>query len=263
MSFYSLKVRGQAQGQNITNTFYYRDEDFSIAAWVADPYSRARALALSWFVGFCLDVDGPLGFTQAAWLEGLPTSYTLTDISVAVKSEGVGFPMETAAPVIIPFSGVTGKHAGAMDGPDRVAVISFGMAYQPASSGLYQPRRRNIRFGPLTSDLLLDNGQIESGMQSLLNNLATKLAAPLTGNTTTFSTDPQVAAVAAVIADTLAIGPAQVLLDIDNVTFVPQGYGQTKVGGVVTLEGYARVVSGAVAPYCSALKSRRTPPHGN
>lgn len=263
MSFYSLKVRGQSMGQAITNTFYYRDEDFSIAAWVADPYSRARGLALAWFTQFCLDIDGPLGFSTPAWTTLLPNTYSLTDISVQVRSEGIGFPMETAAPVVVPFSGIVGAINDTMDGPDRVAILSFGMQYQPATAGLYQPRRRNVRFGPITSVNVNNDGSIQGAMKSGLDNLATKLASNLSGNTTTFDSNPQVAAIAALLADTLAIGPAQVLADIDNVTFVPQGYGERRVAGVVDIVGYAKVVSGSCAPYVSSLKSRRTPPRGN
>lgn len=264
MSYYRLDVQGLASGQQVQNTFYYRDKDLSLATWIASPYARAAALVGAWYQSFVHDSDGPLPTDGNYWCQQLHNSYQLTGFSCSVRGEGVGFPIETASPFVFgvnpPLSGQAG---GDTDGPDAVAIIAFGLAAGPVTSGFYQPRRRRIFQGPIGSTWIGNDGKLANDFKASNDALAAKLANEIVGNSTRYSGNLLLQALLENLTELIAIGPAQILIDLDNIRFEPMGYGRGKWLGVLDVEGYAKVQTGITRPYISRLRSRRTPPNGN
>jgi len=131
------------------------------------------------------------------------------------------------------------------------------------TSGVYQPRRRRIFYGPVGSLWIGNDGKLANDFKASCDSLAQKLAGPITGNATRYTDNVVLQALLEQMTDLVAIGAAQILLDIDNITFEPMAYGKGTWLGALDVEGYSKVQSGIARPYASRLRSRRTPPAGN
>jgi hypothetical protein len=276
MSHYHVTVKGVcANGQQTANHLYYKD-GFNLAAvaqWLSSPYNRCRALAFAVISKFFTDPDGFLPLADALWSGLLDDGWHLTGIAVSSFSSGLGFPPETAAPIEIVPAGAntfTGHIAEGVDGYDAVAVISFGLTYQPVTEGVYQPKRHNVRIGPISSAMIEDGGalsqNIVAALQPLADALATTLTMPLI---TEFTEIPWVLAYLEQVQDITDVTPGDILTDFADLSFDPVAYGRkllvpaTPLTPAVYLDGYSAVNSAAVRPYASRLKSRRVGPQGN
>lgn len=263
MSFYRVDIRGLAGSQQVQNTLWFQDVP-GLLTLLSSPYARAAALVGAVHNAFLLDSDGIFPTDNAWWLHCLSSQYKLTGYSVSVRGGGLGFPEETAAPVEFAApDGFVGKQTGDTDGVDSVAVIKFGLSYAPVTEGLYQPRRRNIRYGPLPSTSIENDGLVRAPNRAEVNQLAARLAQPVQGDSNDWDTaNTFFSSVLGYIGDYFAGPIGDFISGFDDIVFNPVAYGR-KALPVGALEGFADVNSGICQPYSSRLKSRRVAPRGN
>lgn len=166
MSIYKLVINGQANGQDIKNTFAYRlgvgINPELIPNWGID------VLAEEW-----LQEVGP------KWLDCHPQSYTLQTIEVSVFSTGtLGFSPVFTAPQSVPVN-QTGHISGESMGPASCFVYKANLEPQLITSALTAPRKGWMFVGPATEGHFADGLMVDgyfSASDTSFQQLATKMA---------------------------------------------------------------------------------------
>jgi len=158
MPFYRTEMRYTFAGQQMQNTFYYRDRDPFTGDLVANATLLGQALNAHLFPAI-----SPL------WPELMPNNMTFNAWHV-MPLDVITFENALSNPVQVAIN-VDGFGDQEVMPPGVVVVESFILRTAPITSGLYMPKRSYVVLGPVSVNHVNNLGVLEPGAKTLYDNL--------------------------------------------------------------------------------------------
>lgn len=161
--WYRAALQGTYQGQSIVNVLFYGDD-------AGDGFSV-------WDPAVAADVGESMVTTLVpAYLEELPTTYTLNTISVTGVNERCVTVSDYEVETTVEDPGVT---VGSTEGQAQVAIIAFQTTKHSVAGR--NVKRSYIAYGPLHDSAQSSDGAVEAGFATNIAPLITWLGSNLAG----------------------------------------------------------------------------------
>lgn len=216
-AFYHLSMIGECGGQDIINNFYYRLAQDLIPGDFN--FAGAQDLAELFRDYVWRDTVNPLTFGYASFL---PTAYTLKEI--VVTPYDADYNPIYQLPYVLGV-GEDGLATAARGSNAACAIIRFNLAPQSLLNGFNPPKSGYIAYGPLNEEAVDPDGLLSSAWQGYMGIVGELVSTSLVKLTP----------------------PCE---------FVPVRIKRTKVGGVLTLQGWSDVLGASPRAMTSFRRSR-------